>query len=85
LTPSQRKELASAFLGKDLLGSLGEHLARRASTPGRAPAPACNLGQRTLGAAEDRLGMTGDGGVEGDGGSGASEWLGKVGTRALRL
>jgi hypothetical protein len=49
---------------------LGEHCARRASTPGPAPAPW--PGQRTLGAA-------GNGGAVWDGGGGASESPGRVG------
>jgi hypothetical protein len=72
-------ELAGAPLGKDLLGGLGEHLCEARENLLRG------LGQRTLGAVEDGLGVAGDRGAAGDGGGGTPEWPGRVGVRALRL
>jgi hypothetical protein len=43
------------------------------------------MGQRTLGAAEDKLGAAVDRGAMRDGDGGMPEWPGKVSARVLRL
>jgi hypothetical protein len=71
-------------LDQDMLGDLGEHLREAREHPWPSTCSR-GLGQRTVGAAEDGLGMAGDEDAAGDGGGGAPESPSRVRARALCL